>query len=223
MKAGLLQRSRIDAGPIRRMTEPSPKTAATTIDTPATGAVRYFQRAKPYSAELEMTVTETRLISERGKSRQDMPLSGIERIRLRFTPKNSVFRAFTCDVRATDGRSVTFQNVSFKSLIETERMDDTYSRFIQTLIQRAAAANPALELHAGLSKFRYIGMVILGAIMLSALLACVVYAFMKGNTLVALMAVGLVAYLAFWLKEYATRNRPRRFQSSNIPPDVLPG
>lgn len=188
-----------------------------------TGAVRYFQRAKPYSAELEMTLTEHRLIAERGKSKQEVPFSGIELIRLRFTPKNSVFRAFTCDVRGKDGRSVRFGNVSFKSLIETERSDESYSRFIRTMVLRAAKANPGVELHAGLTPMRYRGMVVLGVIMLASLAGCALYAMGKSNTFVALMALGLVGYLAFWLKEYATRNRPRRFKSSDIPPDVLPG
>lgn len=188
----------------------------------APGAIRYFQRPKPYSAELEMTLSESYLVSERGKSKQQMPLAGIERIRLRFTPKNSVFRAFTCDIRARDGRSVRFENVSWKSLIETERMDDTYTRFIRILIARVSKANPDVELVAGLSRFRHTGMVVIGFSMLIALAGCVVYAGLQGNLVVALMAAGLTAYLGFWMKEFATRNRPRRFMPEAIPDDVLP-
>jgi hypothetical protein len=189
---------------------------------PETGAIRYFQRPKPYAAELELTLTASQFIAERGKSRHEMPYYGIERIRLRFTPKNSVFRAFTCDVRAKDGRSVRFDNVSWKSLIETERMDDTYNRFISALIARASKANPEIELHAGMTTFRHTGMVVIGAGMLVALAGCVVYAAMQGNTVVALMALGLTGYLAFWMKEFATRNRPRTFTPDTIPTDVLP-
>lgn len=182
----------------------------------------YMHRPKPYSAELVLSLDGAHFTAERGKSRQTFPLGAIERVRLSFTPRNTARLAFTCMVRSKDGRSVTFDNLSWKSLIETERLDRDYRGFIAELIARAAAANGAIILEAGISPFRHRMMMIFGAAMMIALAVAAYVGAREGSLLVLAFAAGLAAYLGFWLRSYLGRNRPRRFGAKALPDGVLP-
>ncbi|MCA1999731.1 MAG: hypothetical protein LDL25_08075 [Hyphomicrobiales bacterium] len=182
----------------------------------------YAHRGKPYSAETQLTLDTGSLIAERGRSRQVFALDRIERIRLAFTPRNTARLAFTCEVRAADGRSVRFDNLSWKSLIETERLDRDFRTFVLALAARARAANPATRLEAGVTRLRHRLMLVFGAGLVLALIAAAVIAAGKGSALVMLFAIGLAAYLGFWLRDFLIRNRPRSFTPEVPPEGVLP-
>lgn len=184
--------------------------------------ILYSHRAKPYSAELELELTASELIATRGRSVQRFPLNAIERISLEFSPRNTAHHAFACSVRATDGKSVSFNSLSWKSLIETEKQNGDYTRFISTLCERVEAANPRIELHAGVSAFKHKGMLVMGVVMLLALAASAIYAFTSQSKLVGGVALFMFAYLGWWMRDYLTRNRPARFRAGAIPPSVLP-
>lgn len=185
-------------------------------------ALRYAHRAKPFSNELELHLTERELIAERGKSRQVFPIGRLERIRLSFTPRNTARLAFTCEVRAEDGKSVRFDNISWKSLIETERHDVEFRAFILALVARAAHAKPGVKLEAGIAPLRYQVMRLLGISIVAALAGAAVFAGSHSNYIVALASLGLTVYLANWLREFLTRNRPRSFAASDVPDNILP-
>lgn len=191
------------------------------MENPATTS-RYAHRAKPFSNELELLLSERELIAERGKSRQVFPIGQIERIRLSFTPRNTARRAFTCEVRAEDGRSVKFDNMSWKSLIETERHDPEYRAFIAMLVERAARARPGVKLEAGIAPLKYRVMQALGFALVAALVGAAIFAGSYSSYIVALASLGLAVYLATWLREFLTRNRPRSFSANAVPEAVLP-
>lgn len=183
---------------------------------------RYAHRPKPFAAELELTLTPHHLTAERGKSRQIIPLAGIERITLTFSPRNIARLAFTCHIRATDGRSIKFDTISWKSLTDVERQDEAYRAFIIALITRARAVNPAMVLHAGLAPWRFQAMLVMGILLGLAMAGAGLNAAMKGNMPIALFGFGLAAYLGWWLRDFLTRNRPTPFSAEVIPPGVLP-
>jgi hypothetical protein len=185
-------------------------------------AILYAHRPKPFAAELELELTAYELVATRGRSIQRFPLTAIERVTLRFSPRNTAHRAFACTVRATDGKSVTFDSLSWKSLIETEKQNDAYARFVSELCERAAAARPEVELFAGIVPFKYWGMLGIGVPVMLALVAVAIYSFYASSTLTAAFSLALLGYLAFWLRDYLTRNRPERFAPGAIPPRVLP-
>lgn len=182
----------------------------------------YSHRPKPFSAELELELTAFELIATRGRSVQRFPLTAIEKITLVFSPRNTAHHAFACTVRATDGKSVKFDSLSWKSLIETERQNDAYTRFIAALCERAQAASTDVVLHAGVSPFKHMGMLVIGLVMLTGLGSSSVYAFMGKSPLVGGVALFMLAYLGWWMRDYLTRNRPARFRAGSIPPSVLP-
>lgn len=189
---------------------------------PKAATIRYSHRPKPFAAELELELTAHELIATRGRSIQRFPLTAIERVTLRFSPRNTAHRAFACSVRATDGKSVTFDSLSWKSLIETEKQNDDYTRFVTALCARAEQARPQVELVAGVPAWKFWGMLVAGLGTLAALFALAIYSLVDRSWLAAGLAVALFGYLGFWMRDYLTRNRPARFQAGAMPALVLP-
>lgn len=200
---------------------PNHQASQTSMENPNTD-LRYAHRAKPFSNELELHLTARELTAERGKSRQVFPIGRLERIRLSFTPRNTARLAFTCEVRAEDGKSVKFDNISWKSLIETERHDEEFRTFILALVARAARAKPGTKLEAGIAPLRYRVMQLLGIFIVAALAGAAIFAGSHSSYIVALASLGLTVYLANWLREFLTRNHPRSFTASTVPENVLP-
>lgn len=207
--------------------------------------ILYEQRPKPYSHALELRLDRAALRGERGKSNQSFPLAAIEKITLTYTPRNVARHTFRCDVQAKDGRSVRFENISWRSLIEAERLNAGYNQVVRALIDRASRANPKLILQGGITPFRYWFMLIVGVALTGALIGTVIYAlgadaalpnleksipientifriFGRWSNLLALFSSGLAAYIALWLREYLTRNRPRTFRPEAIPDALMP-
>lgn len=201
-----------------------------TPDTPdredgeAPTTIAYAHRPKPFAADLDMKLTETALIAERGRSRQEFPLASIERIRLSYTPRNTAKHVFRCEVRASDGKSVRFDNLSWLSLIQTARFDGDFRRFVAALVERAAAARKGrpLALEAGIGMIRYRIMQLAGFGIVIALTAAAMVSAAKASYLVGIASFGLGGYLAWWLLEFLGRNRPQKFSPGAIPPGVLP-
>ena len=217
----------------------------TSSSTDQSDVILYEQRPKPYSNALELQLDRAALQAERGRSNQRFPLAAIEQITLKYTPRNVARHTFTCHVQAKDGRSVRFENISWRSLIEADRLNVEYNRVVRTLIDRASRANPTLVLHGGITPLRYWFMLIVGVALTLALIGTVFYAlgaqsalpnleksipiqgtlfrfFGRWSNVLALFSTGLAAYLAYWLREYLMRNRPRTFAPETIPPELMP-
>lgn len=183
----------------------------------------YSHRPKPFAPELDLRLTASALEAERGKSRQVFPLGSIGEIRLTFTPRNLARRAFTCKVTASDGRSVSFDNLSWRSLVALDRHDDDYRAFVAALARAARAANPRVALIGGLPNWKYAILRILG-IKLAVLLvlACAYFVLLPNLPYAGLAAVTLL-YLGLWLDDFLKRNRPAPFEAEAPPARLLPG
>lgn len=182
----------------------------------------YAHRPKPLAGAMILRLAQDRIIGERGAKQQAILLSKLARIRLRYSPRNTSRLAFTCEVTAIDGRGVSFDNISWKSLMEAERLDEDYRRFVKALVVRAADACPDTRLEAGVSLFRYRLIQISGFTVLAGLVGSAIAAAIGKSLIVAGFAAALVIYIGHWLREFLTRNRPRAFTADAIPEEVLP-
>lgn len=182
----------------------------------------FSQRSKPFSAPMELRLTESSLVADRGRAHQTYPLKAIERIRLYFSPRNSARDTFVCEVRAKDGSALRFDNLSWRSLVQVERLDAEFRRFALELIARTAAENPSLVVQTGIAPLRYRLMQGAGFVLLAALLFSAAYAASNGSGLVALGCLGLSAYFGFWLRTFLVRNRPGTVPADAVPERVLP-
>lgn len=188
--------------------------------------LRYSHRAKPFSSELELELTEQELIAVKGRSRQVFPLGSIEYIRLEYSPRNVARLVFRCSVRATDGRSVTFDNLNWLSLIQTERRDADYTAFVTALAERAT---PTARREAGAVPIRFHLVQIIGWLTIALLFGSAGYFLLRPDgfgsfvsRVYALIGVIFGGYLTIWHLEFLKRNRPRPFKAGAVPAEVLP-
>jgi hypothetical protein len=192
-------------------------------------SLHYSHRPKPYSNELELELTERAVIAERGRSKQTYPLDKMERIQLDFDPRNTAKLVFRCQIRVRDGNSVTFDSLSWKSLIQTERQDESYTAFVKALVTRAAKASPGMALVAGISPLRYRLMQAVGGILIAAMIAAALYFTLfphplagSVNYLYAVLSMVFAFFAGSWLRDFLMRNHPRHFTADAIPVSVLP-
>jgi hypothetical protein len=183
---------------------------------------RYSHRPKPFSSDLDLRLDGKTLYAERGRSKQEFALKGIERLRLSYSPRNTAKLVFRCDIRASDGKTMRFDNLSWVSMIQTTRQDGDYARFVEALVARTASAGGTPVFEAGIGILRYRFMQIAGYGMIVALSFAAVFAASRSSYIVAIACFALGLYLIWWLLEFLTRNKPRSFSPGAIPPGVMP-
>jgi hypothetical protein len=182
----------------------------------------YEHRPKPFSNALMLDLGPATLLAERGNSKQEFRLDGIEQLRLSYRPANTARLGFACKLRARDGKTMVFSNLTWRSMVETGRQDEDYDRFTRELVARIGRASPRVRMIAGAPVWQY--RLFFAAFLLLApmLLASAGYFALGGSWAIGVMTLGLAAWLGFYAREYLVRNRPRSFSAGAIPPEVMP-
>lgn len=151
-----------------------------------------------------------------------VPYADIRQIRLAFRPVTMQSYRFLAEIWSDRNPKIPVASASWKSLMEQERQDEAYSRFITALHQRIAAAHGAPRLQAGAIPFLYWpGLVIFVGICV-AMMGLIVRAIQQRETATMLFLLGFFAFLLWQLGMFFKRNRPRRYALDAIPADVLP-
>lgn len=182
----------------------------------------YEHRPKPYSNPLTLTLKGGTLVAERGSRTEEYALKNLEYLRLSYAPKNTQRLGFSCFLRMIDGRSIVFSNLDWRSLVENARQDEPYARFVTAVVETAARANPKARFLAGTTTFRHTLFSFSALVMIAALAYLVFYLVGAKNWPLALLALGLLAWIGFYAHEYRLRNRPGSFAAGAIPAQVLP-
>ncbi len=182
----------------------------------------YQHRAKPYAPEALFRLEEGHLAVEQGRRSGNYPYADIVLVRLLFKPRNTTNEGYQAKFYRRDRRTASLTNLSWKSLVDMERQDEDYTRFVRLLIGRVAAANPAAVFEAGLPRWLYAITAAAGLGAIAGLVLVLAQAILNGSHMIALMAIALGVYFVWWTQRYLTRNRPRRFTTDAIPDDVMP-
>jgi hypothetical protein len=182
----------------------------------------YAHRAKPYAGEAKFRLYPTHVAIEQGRRSGDFPLADVAMIRLLYKPRNTTNEGYQAKLYRRDRRTAALTNLSWKSLVDMERQDADYRRFVEALIGAAAAANPGIALRAGMPAWLHRLTAAAGAAALLALVLVTARAASEGSLPLALVAGLLGLYCGWWSWRYLARNRPRAFTPGAIPEDVLP-
>jgi hypothetical protein len=186
--------------------------------------VLYSHRARPITAPVDHALTDKGLAIRQDTRELVLPWSDIRSITLTYRPRNTTHEGYQMLVRGPKRMRATLSNLSWKSLVEFDRQDAEYVRFVRALVERAAAANPQVALIAGLPRWRYIAFIVAGVAAVGAMVSVMVAALFgePRNLPLAAFAGALAAYFVWWSARFLTRNRPRRFTPDSLPADVLP-
>jgi len=156
-----------------------------------------------------------------GDKKGNFPFSEIVSIRLSFTPTRFDFARYRCTVTRFNGWRETIVSTSYAGIGSFEDRAQDYGRFVRTLVRHGAKANPAIRFEAGEPPLKYWGNIalLIGAFLL---LAVVLFSIGFNPTWVIAAKLAVIAFLFPLCLRWIGKNRPRPFQPSAIPPDLLP-
>jgi hypothetical protein len=146
----------------------------------------------------------------------------IHAVRLSYRPVTMQSHRFITEVWSPGNPKIQIVSVSWRSIMEQQRLDAAYVPFVVELHRRLAAANAPTQFSTGLPFATYwVGVVVFAAVLVAT-----------GGLLVratrfdqwAPMVVVAIFFLvfAYQLGTYFYRNRPGRYRPEAIPADVLP-
>ncbi len=185
-------------------------------------SARYSHRAKPYQADAEFRLLPAYLAVEQGKRSGNFPYRDIAMIRLTYRPRNTTNEGYVAKVYRRDGHTASFTNLSWKSLVDLERQDGDYRRFVLQLIDEVVCANPGVALQAGMPRWLHLVTGLAGLVAVLALVIVMGQAILNRGLPVAFFTGALALYFAWWTVRYLARNRPRGFVAGAVPEEVLP-
>jgi hypothetical protein len=146
----------------------------------------------------------------------------VRAVRLSYRPVTMQSHRFITEIWSADNPTIQIVSVSWRSIMEQERLDKAYSAFVTELHRRVSAAGAPAKLTTGLPAMTYwIGVVIFSGVILAT---GTLFLRAIGTVPWAATAVVGIFFLvfAYQLGTYFYRNRPGRYRPDAIPSVVLP-
>ncbi len=157
-----------------------------------------------------------------GRRSGRMLLRDVNRVRMSFKLGNMQPQCFRTELWAAGAPKLEIASTSWKSMVEQERLDHSYSAFVAELHRRLARAAAPARYEQGTMPFKYwVGFALFAAIMLG--LAALLVRGLQANALGG--AVFIAAFLALFAWQggkYFSRNRPGIYRPDAPPPALLP-
>ena len=181
------------------------------------------QRPKPVGYEIGYKLAGDTLEIDRTRRVDSVRLSAVEQVRFLYAPGNISSKGYKTQLRLSDGRTVTFGNLSWRSLTDLDRDDARYHRFVTALAAAIARANPRARFLAGRPKPLWLGLAVVGALSMLMLAVFTLRAFQQGATNAGLLGILLIA-ASFWqVWPLVNLNRPRELATGEVPDTLVPG
>jgi hypothetical protein len=167
---------------------------------------------------LKPDALEWQIGSRSGRIRYDAARA----VRLSYRPVTMQSHRFITEIWSPGNPKIQIVSVSWRSIMEQQRLDASYAAFIVELHRRLAAAGAPVRFSTGLPFATYwVGVLVFGAVLV-ATGALLVRA--MGFDQWAPMVVVAIFFLvfAYQLGTYFYRNRPGRYRPDAVPAGVLP-
>lgn len=181
------------------------------------------QRPRPIGFEIAYRLDGDELEIDSTRKIDRVKLSAVEQVRFFYAPSNVSSKGFRTQLRLSDGKSVTFGNLSWRSLTDIERDDARYHAFVGALAAAVARANPRARFVAGKPRALWLALGLVGGGAMVMLAWFSLRAFGQGAQGAGWL--GLVfAAASFWQVWPMVRlNQPRELAAGEVPDDLVPG
>lgn len=180
----------------------------------------YTYRPSLLGAPFEFKLSGDGIDYAAGKRSGHVPFRNIRRVRMSYQPVSMQSQRFLTEIWADDAPKLKIVSSSWKSMLEQERLDKSYSAFVAELHRRIAGAGVPVRFERGTNPMIYWpGLAVFTGVVL-ALVLLIVRA-LPGDA--PLGAAFIAAFLALFLwqgRKYFGRNRPGVYRA-DAPPDVL--
>lgn len=181
------------------------------------------QRPKPVGFEISYRIDGATLEIDSTRKIDRVALGAVEQVRFIYAPSNVTSKAYKTQLRLSDGKSITFGNLSWRSLTDIERDDARYHAFVTALAAAIAVANPRARFVAGKPYFMWLALAVVGVLSLLMLGYFSLRAFQQGATAAGFLGIGLAA-ASFWqVWPMVTLNRPFELATGQVPVHLVPG
>jgi hypothetical protein len=146
----------------------------------------------------------------------------IRAVRLSYRPVTMQSHRFVAEIWPVGQSKIQIVSVSWRSMMEQQRLDAAYAAFLAELHRRIAIARGNTQFSAGLPLVIYwIGVTVFTAVLL-ATAALVVRAAQTAQWTATVFVALFLAVFTYQIGQYFYRNQPRRYPSGQIPAAVMP-
>ncbi len=183
----------------------------------------YTQRLHAFVPSRTYTVADDALRwqDDKGCSGR-LAYADLTEVRLSYAPTRVQNNRYFLTLSTRHDAVLQISNENYQGLADFEDRSPEYCVFVTALHRAIAAANPGVRFEAGSTGMqRGLHWLLTGFILLVLAAAALMFIAM-GLYWLILVKVGIIAYSLPTLKRYLGTNKPRRYEPSAIPEDILP-
>jgi hypothetical protein len=183
---------------------------------------RYAYRASLIGAAHRFELTDDGLSWHVGGKSAVWPYITIASIRLSYRPVSMQSRRFRADIENAGRERIAMLSTSWQTAALMAPQDRDYRAFIAQLHRRLAQAGSNAVLTGGLRPNIYVAVLVLLALVATAMAGLMTRAVATGEFAGLLFLVGFAALFAWQIGGFVRRNRPRIYRFDDLPKDLLP-
>jgi hypothetical protein len=184
--------------------------------------VSYSYRPSVLGAGWRFALTDDGLAWEFGRRSGCVPYRDVKRLRMSFRPLNMQTQRYMTELWSPGAPKLRIVSVSWKSMVEQERLDKTYSAFVRALHRRIADAGAAARFEQGSHPLLYWpGLVVFAGVALG-FAGLIVRALQTGALSGAAFIGAFLALLLWQGGMFFRRNRPGLYRLDALPAAVMP-
>jgi hypothetical protein len=181
------------------------------------------QRPRPVGFEIAYKLDGDALEIDTTRKVERVRLSAIEQVRFIHAPSNVSTKGFKTQLRLSDGKVITFGNLSWRSLTDLDRDDARYHAFVTALCAAIVRASPEARFVAGKPFSLWLAMALVGGLSVAMLVFFTGRAFLQGATSAGFLGLALAAASVWQVGPMVKLNRPRELAQGEVPDDLVPG
>src|SRR5204862_14231 len=151
------------------------------------------QRPRPIGFEIAYRLKGDTLEIDSTRKVDQVRLSAVEQVRFIYAPSNVSSKGFRTQLRLSDGRTISFGNLSWRSLTDIDRDDARYHAFVAALSAAITRANPKARFLAGKPYLLWLALALAGGGAMLMLTFFSLRAFQQGATAAAGLGLVLAA------------------------------
>lgn len=158
----------------------------------------------------------------RGTNSGHVPYRNVRRVRMSYKPASMQSHRFITELWSEGAPKLQIVSTSWKSMVDLQRLDASYSAFVAELHRRVARGAATVRYEQGVNGFFYWpGLALF--IATGLLLAALVVRSLEAQTLGATAFIGALFALFVWQGgNFFCRNRPRQYYPDALPPELMP-
>jgi hypothetical protein len=192
------------------------------MSTAAAEPLTYAYRPSMIGGSWQFTLDPHALRWESGEKSGAISYGDIRRIRLSFRPMNMQTYRFVTEIVAEETPLLRIVSTSWRSMVEHERRDQSYSDFVRELHRRVAASRAPVIFERGRSPLLYWPGFVVSLAIVIGLAVFIVRALQADAPLGAAMIAVFLALFVWQGVTFFYRNWPGRYAPDAVPRELLP-